>query len=91
MYKFKRQLAIIFLIAFIPSARAEIKSVKETMDGIVDRLYENLSEEELFSLTDEKIQSFITPEERQSLATQHVKFEVNVPVVVSVMHHKDQP
>ncbi|MCA9450605.1 MAG: metallophosphoesterase, partial [Candidatus Omnitrophica bacterium] len=93
MVAFKNYLTVAaFLSALIlPPCQAETQSVKETMDAVVARLYDTLSEEELFSLNEDKIQSILTPEERESLATQHVTFEVNVPVVVSVMHHKDQP
>jgi hypothetical protein len=60
------------------------------MDGIVERFYATLSSEELDTLDDEKIHSILTPEERVSLASEYTTFEVNVPVVVSVMRHVEQ-
>jgi len=67
------------------------QALKETMDDIVTRFYANLSPEELVALTQDKILSLITPEERTILATEYWSFDVNVPVVVSLMRNEAQP
>ena len=66
-------------------------SLKETMDGIVTRLYATQDEEALSSLTNDAIQKFITDEERAILATKYSMFDVNVPVVVSLLRKVNQP
>ena len=66
-------------------------SVKETMGGIVTRFYANLDHDELSSLTQEKVLELITDEEREVLATRYWYFDVDVPIVVSVIRNVDQP
>jgi len=65
-------------------------TLKEAMDGIVTRFYANLDQEALSSLTQEKVLELITEEEREVLATRYWYFDVNVPVVVSVIRNVDQ-
>jgi len=65
-------------------------SVADTMRGIVDRLYATLSEEQLVGLDQAAVDACITNEEQQILATKYWYFDVNVPVVVSVMRDKAQ-
>jgi len=67
------------------------KSLKETMDGIVTRFYANLDQDALSSLTHEKVLGLITDQEREILAARYWYFDVNVPVVVSVIRNVDQP
>jgi len=66
------------------------ESVSQAMDSVVNRLYATKSLDELYAITNKQIENFITPEERHAFATQHWCFDVNVPVVVSVMHDVDQ-
>ena len=65
-------------------------TVKETMDNIVTRLYEEKDDEYLDSLNDEIIHEFITDDEENILRTEYWTFDINVPVIVSVMHHQGQ-
>ncbi len=65
--------------------------LKDTMDGVVKRLYARLGEEALASLDHESALGLFTEQERHILATKYWQFDVNVPVVVSVMRNVDQP
>ena len=87
---FGHVLALGLAIACGLSAVAE-PSVQETMDGIVTRLYAELDSEALAKLDTDAVLAFITPEERSVLATKYWYFDVNVPVVVSVMRKIGQP
>ncbi len=69
---------------------AEPLSVDAAMDQIVSRLYQTHSLEELKALDEAAILDFITPAEREALATRHVQFRVNVPATVSVLRHAGQ-
>ena len=66
-------------------------TVTGTIDGIVSRMRAALGEAELLQLNEQAVQKFITTEDRNILATQYWRFEVNVPVVVSVMRDLAQP
>lgn len=83
--------ALALLISVAPAHAAETMSVDEAMDAIVTRLYEEFTSDELAALNEASILQFIRPAERDALATRHVHFQVNVPVVVSVMREIDQP
>ena len=65
-------------------------TLKEAMDGIVTRLYANLNQEALSSLTQEKVLDLITNEEREVLSTRYWYFDVYIPVVVSIIRNVDQ-
>lgn len=65
-------------------------ALDQTMDKLVTRLYATKSVEQLRQLTPEELDSIITPEERAVLAANYWTFDVNVPVVVSVMRHVKQ-
>lgn len=83
----------IILAAFLLTAIACSHSqatVKDVMDNIVTRLYEKMDEQELSQLDNQKILQFISQEEQEILATKYWLFDVNVPVVVSIMRHIDQ-
>ena len=60
------------------------------MDNVVTRLYATMDEAELKKLDDTRIMQFLTDEEKRILSTKYWTFDVNVPVVVSVMRHVDQ-
>ena len=78
------------LVPFASLNAAGEATVRETMDGIVTRLYATLSPQELLGLTQDKILTLITPEEKQILATKESYFDVNVPVTVSVIRSSQQ-
>jgi hypothetical protein len=66
------------------------QTVKEVMDKTVTHLYKTMSEKQLTSLTNEQVMDLFTDQEKQVLATKHWMFDVNVPVVVSVMRSTQQ-
>lgn len=65
-------------------------ALMETMDNIVTRFYANLDRDALGSLTSESVLGLLTGEERHVLATKYWYFDVNAPVVVSVIRNTDQ-
>ncbi|MFZ1291626.1 MAG: metallophosphoesterase family protein [Melioribacteraceae bacterium] len=79
----------IFVICFSINAQNQ-SQIKNVIDNVVTRFYQNFSEEELSKLNDEKVRSLLTIDELEILSTQHWMFDVNVPVVVSVMQDKNQ-
>ncbi len=64
--------------------------VQEVMDGIVARLHAQKSLDEMRALDDARVMAFITPEERDTLATKYWCFDANVPVIVSVLRDEAQ-
>jgi len=66
------------------------QTVKEVMDQTVTKLYKTMSEKELDSLTNDQVMALFSDQEKKVLATKHWMFDVNVPVVVSVMRSKEQ-
>lgn len=66
-------------------------SLTETMDTIISRFYEELDSAALSALNDETILELITDEEKELLATRYWYFDVDVPVIVSVIRHTAQP
>jgi hypothetical protein len=65
-------------------------SVHEVMDSVITRLYAQVPAEQYNSIDDAFILHFLTSEEKKVLSTRYQYFRVNVPVVVSLMRHKDQ-
>lgn len=79
------------LVYMAPLAAATpSQPVKEALDGIVARLYEKLSIENLTAIDEAALADVISESERQVLATEYLSFDVNVPATVSVMRHVDQ-
>jgi hypothetical protein len=60
-------------------------SVHDTVAGVLVRLRRELTPDQLIDLTPAKVEAFLTPQERDALATGHVRFRVNVPVVVTIV------
>ncbi|MBK8946269.1 MAG: metallophosphoesterase family protein [Ignavibacteriae bacterium] len=90
IFKSKAQILIIFLcISFWINAQSE-RLVKNVIDDLVTKLYNEFSEAELANLNEEKIISLLTQNDLEILATKHWMFDVNVPVVVSIMQDKSQ-
>ncbi len=81
-------LTFMFLSVAVPAEPAP--DVATVMDRVVERMYQSLSPDELAALDNESIWTFITPDERRVLATKYWSFDVDVPVVVSVMRHNGQ-
>lgn len=72
------------------SGWAEVPSVASVMDELTSMLCEGKNAEVLASLDDEKILAALTPEQRRILSTEYWQFDVDVPVVVSVVRDTDQ-
>ena len=92
---FFASLVLLTLVALPVSAHVgEHPSVHDTVAGIVKRLTESFDAEKLRSLEPEDVLGIVTEEERHVLATEHLTFSVNAPVVVSVirdMRRTDEP
>lgn len=78
------------LAAVVVCTTALAQDVKETRDHIVQRLCGRHATEQLLELNDEAVEAAITPEERRILAERYWRFDVNVPVVVSVLRDVKQ-
>ena len=82
------------LLLSISSCNKTVKtsdaSVKTVMDGVVSRLYEELSSSELDTISDSYVREFLTEEEKEVLATKFWTFDVNVPSTVSLMRDTNQ-
>lgn len=59
-------------------------SVHDTVAGIIERMQREMDPEELTRLNEQSVLEFMTEEEREILASEHLVFTVNVPVVVTV-------
>jgi len=81
---------ILFLTIWALSCTPQTNSVKDVMDGVVTRFYDTMDENELSSLTDEKIMQLLTVDEKKILATHYWMFDVNMPATVSIMRDVDQ-
>jgi len=66
------------------------ESVKDVMDRTVTRLYNTMSEQQLDSLTNDQALALFNKNDKEILATRYWMFDVNVPVIVSVMRSTKQ-
>jgi len=89
-FKYGLILSFIVLFACKEARKQDETTVKEVMDNMVTRLYKTKSHSELSSLTYDQAMHLFTPEEMHILGTRHWMFDVNVPVVVSVMRSTKQ-
>lgn len=62
------------------------QTVQSVMDEVVTRLYRKLTPAQLDTISEAYILRFLSEEEKRTLATRYWTFDVNVPVVVSLMH-----
>jgi hypothetical protein len=60
-------------------------SIHDTAAGILDRFTRTIPLDELKRLDAAKALSLLTPDERTILGSEHIAFQVNVPVVVTVL------
>jgi acid phosphatase type 7 len=65
-------------------------TVKTVMDRVVTDLYDTAGTEELSQISEESVFSLFSDDELVTLSTKHWMFDVNVPVVVSVMRSTRQ-
>lgn len=83
--------ASIFIIsAALISCRKNHRTIKDVMDSKISYLYRTMDSLALISLDYEKVYSLFTDEEKEILSTRHWMFDVNVPVVVSVIRSTEQ-
>jgi len=87
---------LIFFIAFslfsatlVTCIRPEV-TVKDVMDQTISRLYNTMNAKELTELDYDKTFSLFTKDDLKVLSTRHWMFDVNVPVIVSVMRSTGQ-
>lgn len=66
------------------------KSVQQVMDEVVTRLYATMNEDELAAIDQQTAMSLFTEADLEVLSTRHWVFDVNVPVVVSIMRNTSQ-
>lgn len=88
-----RNLVILFMICMFVGCRSSQttpQTVDSVMDDVVTRLYNELDESQLDTLSHTFIEQFISPTEREVLATAYWQFEVNVPSMVSLMRDTAQ-
>lgn len=79
--------AIACLLAFAAGAHVGTRpSVHDTIATIVERLRDTLPHDKLVNLTAGELLDELTDEEKDILATEYLSFDVNVPVVVTVLH-----
>src|SRR5262245_11931479 len=60
-------------------------SVHDTVASVFARMKREMNRAELTRLTFTKVENFLTPDERGVLGSEHLSFNVNVPVTVSVI------
>lgn len=78
------------LFALLLPFAASAMTAAEAMDAVVSRMYETLTLDELYALDDAAVHDFITPEEREAFASRYQHFEVDVPVIVSILRETGQ-
>jgi len=84
------RVALAWIALLVTTAAFAEPTVKQTMDDVVTRLYATMSEDELYAIDNATSLQFFTPQEREVLATKYWYFDVNVPVVVSVLRTTNQ-
>ncbi|MBM3289333.1 MAG: metallophosphoesterase, partial [Candidatus Hydrogenedentes bacterium] len=87
--RFRSRMAALAL-AFVSFVSPADGPLDATMDAITTRLYEAFTVEQLRSLTEDQLGAHLDDDARRTLATGYWQFDVNVPVVVSVMRHVKQ-
>ncbi len=60
-------------------------SVHDTVAAIIQRMQRELTADQLIDLTVPKVESLLTARDREVLGTAHIRFRVNVPVVVTIL------
>lgn len=83
----------IFALAILacPQSKHESeRSVQQVMDEVITRLYATMNKEELAAIDQQTAMSLFSEADLKVLSTRHWVFEVNVPVVVSIMRSTSQ-
>ena len=63
-------------------------SVHDTVAEIIRRMKLQLSSDQLVNLNASQVETFLSAPEREVLSTAHIRFEVNVPVVVTIVRDR---
>lgn len=90
---FRIALYSVFVLALAGCSQKQtpsVKTVEQVMDEVITRLYATMNEEELAAIDQQKALSLFDETDLEVLATRYWVFDVNVPVVVSVMRSKSQ-
>lgn len=86
------RLALLLLItASYNVATAAPASIHDVIEGIHRRMQQTLPMDSLVSLSESKLVTLLTPEERRILGTEYITFHVNQPVMVRVFRDTKQP
>ena len=72
----------------LQAQQAPHPSVRDTVAGIIARLKRELTTNELQKLTPSRAEQLLTSEEREILGGEHLTFQVNVPVRVTVLRDR---
>ena len=84
-------LPLLLLAALFPAyCGAEVPSIAAVMDELAAALCEGHTASEVAQLNDAVILRALNPEQRRILSTEYWHFDVNVPVLVSVMRETGQ-
>lgn len=88
---FRIVFSVVVALASMACSQAEPdKSVEEVMDKVITHLYATKSESELEAIDQQKAMSLFSDADLKVLSTRHWVFDVNVPVVVSIMRSTSQ-
>ena len=60
-------------------------SVHDTVAAIITRMQREMSTDQLINLTAPRVLAFLNPQEREVLGNEHIRFQVNTPVVLTIM------
>lgn len=82
--------SVAILLLILLACSREPQTVNAVLDHLVTHLYQTKTADELAALTNEEILELLSAHEKQILATRHLTFQANVPVVVSVMRDQAQ-
>ena len=83
-------LIVSLLIIRLVSCQVHKTTVKEVMDSKISFMFRTMDSKEILSLDYDKVFALFSEDEKEVLATRHWMFDVNVPVVVSVMRSSEQ-
>ena len=74
----------------LPGCTRDAGTVNSVMDKTISALYASKTEQELASLTSEKVMALFSDKDIGILSSGHWMFDVNVPVTISVMRDSRQ-
>ena len=83
-------LSIFFLTSCTQEQPVRDLTIQRVMDSLVTRIYEQWDTRLINELDENLILRFVKPEERAALAKNYWRFQVDVPVVVSLMRDSAQ-